>query len=269
MKSPFPGMDPYLEAHWGDVHTSFVTYARDQLQTQMPRELRVRVEEHVTLQVSAADGNGAANQRGRFPDVRIVEHSGGGAEHPPRPAVALAEPRVIPLQWEETRTQRSIRILDTQSGHRVVTAIEVLSPANKVGADERNQYLGRQQDLLDAGVSLVEVDLLRGGRYVLAVPANALGPPDREPYRACIIRGYHPGQAEMYHFSLRERLPAIPIPLRENDPDAYLDLQEVINKCYENGGYDVDINYRRDADPPLRGDDAAWADQLLREKGLR
>ncbi|MGO9470092.1 MAG: DUF4058 family protein, partial [Isosphaeraceae bacterium] len=20
MKSPFPGMDPYLERHWGDVH---------------------------------------------------------------------------------------------------------------------------------------------------------------------------------------------------------------------------------------------------------
>jgi hypothetical protein len=32
MKSPFPGMDPYLEEHWRDVHHSFLTYARDELQ---------------------------------------------------------------------------------------------------------------------------------------------------------------------------------------------------------------------------------------------
>ena len=50
MKSPFPGMDPYLESYWGDVHTSLVTYARDQLRPQLPKDLRVRVEEHVTAQ---------------------------------------------------------------------------------------------------------------------------------------------------------------------------------------------------------------------------
>ena len=31
MASPFPGMDPYLEAHWGDIHASLIIYARDQL----------------------------------------------------------------------------------------------------------------------------------------------------------------------------------------------------------------------------------------------
>lgn len=35
MASPFPGMDPYLEQHWGDVHPSFITYARDQLQPHL------------------------------------------------------------------------------------------------------------------------------------------------------------------------------------------------------------------------------------------
>ena len=32
MPSPFPGMDPYLEAHWRDVHASLIIYARDALQ---------------------------------------------------------------------------------------------------------------------------------------------------------------------------------------------------------------------------------------------
>ena len=73
---------------------------------------------------------------------------------------------------------------------------------------------------------------------------------------------------EVYRVPLRERLPIIPIPLRETDPDAVLDLQAILDQCYENGGYD-DLNYAVDPDPPLDPEDAAWADTLLREKGLR
>ena len=31
MKSPFPGMDPYLEQFWGDVHTTMAVFMREQL----------------------------------------------------------------------------------------------------------------------------------------------------------------------------------------------------------------------------------------------
>jgi hypothetical protein len=34
MKSPFPGMDPWLEAHWGDVHARLIVEASNQLQRQ-------------------------------------------------------------------------------------------------------------------------------------------------------------------------------------------------------------------------------------------
>ncbi len=44
-KNPFPGMNPWLEEHWGDVHTSLTTYARDQLQPRLPPGLRARIEE--------------------------------------------------------------------------------------------------------------------------------------------------------------------------------------------------------------------------------
>src|SRR5438105_4713913 len=45
MKSPFPGMDPFLEQYWGDVHHSLIQYARDTMQPQLPADLRARVEE--------------------------------------------------------------------------------------------------------------------------------------------------------------------------------------------------------------------------------
>ena len=49
MPSPFPGMDPYLERHWGDVHTRLITYSSDQLQTVLPKDLRARVQERVVV----------------------------------------------------------------------------------------------------------------------------------------------------------------------------------------------------------------------------
>src|SRR4029453_13394738 len=39
MKSPFPGMDPYLERHWLDIHTSFVTSSCDSLKQKLPANL--------------------------------------------------------------------------------------------------------------------------------------------------------------------------------------------------------------------------------------
>ncbi len=66
MSSPFPGMDPYLEQHWGDVHTSLVIYARNQLQKVLPKDLRARVEERVVI-------TGLGRPRLLFPDVRVIE----------------------------------------------------------------------------------------------------------------------------------------------------------------------------------------------------
>ena len=55
MQGPFPGMDPYLEQHWGDVHHRLITYASDQLQTKLPDDLRARVEEREFAESEADD----------------------------------------------------------------------------------------------------------------------------------------------------------------------------------------------------------------------
>jgi Protein of unknown function (DUF4058) len=67
MASPFPGMDPYLEQHWGDVHHRFITYASDQLAKVLPRDLRARVEERVF--VESPDNS----YRPIVLDVRVIE----------------------------------------------------------------------------------------------------------------------------------------------------------------------------------------------------
>ena len=55
MKSPFPGMDPYLERYWGDVHAKLMVYACDQINECLPKDLLARVEE--TVYVDADDGD--------------------------------------------------------------------------------------------------------------------------------------------------------------------------------------------------------------------
>ncbi len=168
-----------------------------------------------------------------------------------------------------TKTLRSLRIIDTRSGNRLVTAIEFLSLANKSEPAGRAAYRRKQAELREARVNLVEIDLLRDGEYVLAVPMHQVPLPYLAPYRICVTRGCRPGEAEVYRVSLRERLPIFRVPLRESDTDVHLDLQALIDRAYEDGGYAHDIDYRVDPQPPLQGDDADWADALLREKGLR
>ena len=50
VKSPLPGMDPWLEQHWGDIHQSLVTYVRDALQPNLPGGLRARMQERVLVE---------------------------------------------------------------------------------------------------------------------------------------------------------------------------------------------------------------------------
>jgi hypothetical protein len=47
MKCPFPGMDPYLERHWGDVHSDLIAQTRTTLNGELPPDLIARTEERV------------------------------------------------------------------------------------------------------------------------------------------------------------------------------------------------------------------------------
>src|SRR5260370_5277693 len=164
MASPFPGMDPYLESHWGDIHHGLITYARDQLQIKLPPGVRARVEERVFVE----SGNGA--DRSIYPDVHVVEHyRETGTSVAAETGLAVAEPLVIHIP-DEPVTQGFIEIIDVSSGNRVITVIEVLSPSNKLPGPGQDLYLRKQQDLMQGEVSLVEVNLLRAGQWIVAVP---------------------------------------------------------------------------------------------------
>src|SRR5437667_11677851 len=96
MKSPFPGMDPYLEQHWRDVHHNLITFTQGALNEQLPTGLIARVEERVFL--ASEEGFG----RSLYPDIRVVEQPRGQEQPAAATAtLALAEPATIQMPREQ------------------------------------------------------------------------------------------------------------------------------------------------------------------------
>jgi Protein of unknown function (DUF4058) len=263
MPSPFPGMDPYLEAHWRDVHTALIIYTRDALQGRLPDSLRARVEERVLLETP----EGVSNY-GVYPDVRVVEYPSKRRGKSALATIAVAEPFIIPIDME-TVTEQYLQIIDTASGNRIVTIIEFLSPSNKEPGANRNQYLQKRKQIYDSDASMVEIDLVRAGEHILEAPRDAALPGANAPYMVCVRRAWVRNKLEVYSIGLRHRLPAIRIPLRESDDDVPLELQALIDQCYENGAYEGTINYLDNPLPALTRSDAHWADEMLAKKGFR
>ncbi|MEX0702579.1 MAG: DUF4058 family protein [Planctomycetales bacterium] len=269
MRSPFPGMDPWLEFHWRDVHSRLVVYAGDQIQAKLPKQLIARIEEGVSIDYGEQS---LSRPRSVAPDVSVVEHepafedggAAGGVATLVETEVA-AEPVIVPAG--DDVLDRHVTIIDPSSGNRVVTAIEFLSPSNK-RIPGQLEYARKQQEYLAGGVNLVEIDLVRGGDFTLAVHSESIPHTYRTPYQVCVRRATSPREAEIYRVPFRDKLPAIRIPLRPTDRDIRLGLQSLIDQCYERGRYDL-IDYTQELIPPLPAGDAQWVDDLLRAAGRR
>jgi hypothetical protein len=252
-------MDPYLEQHWQDVHARLILYACDQLEEQLPSNLIARVEERVVLEAEDLD------QRSIYPDVKVVERQSrrsAGAGEPSRASVM--EPVIVHYRAEPA-TETFINILDPAAALRLVTVIEILSLANKLPGEGQRQYRQKQRELHAAGVSLVEIDLLRAGQRVLSLPVAKMPRQLRTTYQVCVRRGWKPDAFEVYPLSLRQRLPAVRIPLRETDEDVHLDLQAILDQAYRKGRYHATIDYHEAPAPPLRGEDARWVKAVLKK----
>ncbi len=87
-------------------------------------------------------------------------------------------------------------------------------------------------------------------------------------YVVLVNRAWRRLAYQVFPFTLREPLPCIPVPLKQGEAEVPLDLQFVFNRAYDGGPYRLGaVDYTQPPDPPLSGDDAEWAERLLRERG--
>jgi hypothetical protein len=261
-------MDPFLEHHllWPGVHNQLIVYLTRTLNQRIPKHYVARIEERLYV---------VQPERAVYPDVILKKRRRRSrADLQPaaqNTAVALAgdPPWEILIEREEVR-EPYIDIIEVPAQRRVVTTIEILSPANKAsGSEGRRQYQAKQEEILAGPVHLLEIDLLRGGSHTVVVPRELILVRGSWDYLVSLSRGGQRHRGEVWAITLKQRLPRIRVPLAGKDPDVIVDLQELLNHAYDDGAYDREIDYRGNPSPPLTGADADWADALLRQAGLR
>jgi hypothetical protein len=261
MPIPFPGMDPYLERqpHWRDLHHRLITAISDVLMPQVAPDYYVAIEERVTT-IEVARGENVREPDAAIISTRPIRAPSGGvavAEAPAATAIRVTLPRY------ETVREGYLEIRSIPN-HVVVTAIEVLSPTNKLASDGRQEYEKKRRAVLSSVTSLVEIDLLRAGEPMRMEPA----PPS--DYRILVSRSWEHPEASLHPFGIREAIPRITVPLQWNEAEVSLAVGELLAQVYDRARYDLRVDYQAaPPEPALSVEDAAWVEALLREKGIR
>jgi hypothetical protein len=264
MKSPFPGMDPYIEERglWEDFHHGLIHEIKCALARAVPERYVVRTKERSYLVLVEAE---AKDSHPFILDVSVTSPRSSKRPKKKPGSAALAEPEVendpvvMRAFIEEEHRETFVEIYEADPDQRLVTSIEVLSPSNKrPGTPGWDLYLRKRQSLLLGGVNLVEIDLLRGGQRM-----PMLDPWPTSPYTLMVARAKKAQLCKVWRAYYLRPLPAIPIPLAKPDPDILLGLQPLLDRIYEESRYARSIDYSKPLTPPLGPEETAWLEQRL------
>jgi hypothetical protein len=254
----FPGMDPYLElpSLWTDFHSRFIVYLAEHLRPLLRPRYIASVQTRVFIE---------GPDQARFPDVGIQRTliARPAAVRAVMEADAPLEIRVSELEIEETYLQ----ILDLQTSQRVVTVLEAVSPTNKYNGPGRDAYVAKQSEVRRSDAHLVEIDLLRTGPHVLAVPERLVRGRGAYDYLICVNRAEGKRSSfQVYPFRVTQRSRRFRCPLAPGDDDVVVDLQTVVERTYDFGGYEDLLRHDQPCVPPLSPEDQAWANSLIQQK---
>jgi hypothetical protein len=268
MQSPFPGMNPYLEApgRWQEFHSRLIVatlaVSAKQRADDLGPKLRPKYRAAVELRIYE-DASDELTLIGR-PDTTVFR-----AMPSTEPTtslltgVATVEPVIVEVPLPEEIRERYLEIREVASGE-VVTTLELLSPSNKRPGKGRSLYEEKRLAILGSRTHLVEVDLIRTFN-----PLPIRGNVQPSTYRILVSRSHDRPRAALYPFGMANPIPPIPIPLKPTEPEPTLDLQSLLQQVYDRAGYDLEIDYAQDPIPPLQGEDAEWVNALLRKNQLR
>jgi hypothetical protein len=227
MPSPFPGMDPYLED--------------EKLWPEFHHQL-------ITCLYQILLPGLVDRYRARVGQRRYVTE----------------QPLFTSVVREEHR-EEFVEIRQRNDG-RLVTLLDVVSPANKTTEQGREAYLEKRRESKTAGAHLVEIDLVLQGVSMLDYSREGL--PDWD-YAVTVTRANHPDRFEIYTATLEKRLPRFRLPLAGDDRDTVVDLHTTFTRSYDQGGFATKIDYEQDPTTALTGEDRQWLCNHLKQQNRR
>jgi hypothetical protein len=250
MPSPFPGMDPYIEASsiWADFHTRLVSETRNVLNARLPDRYIAAIDLHVWLHEPSAEERTLVGR----PDAFVADTA------PPRPNRTVTAPETYILPASRRQGAKFVTILDNEQ-REVVSVVQLLSPSNKSASPDRDQYLLKRNEYIAKGVNLLEIDLLRRGQRM---PLSEPAPPPSD-YVFALFRAADWPRFGVWRLGLRDPLPILPVPLRTGEPDVEVPLADCFTRVYDNARLDRRLNYQSAIVPALSDADAAWARELI------
>ncbi|ETX01189.1 MAG: hypothetical protein ETSY1_08380 [Candidatus Entotheonella factor] len=275
MPSPFPGMDPYLEGYlWPDVHHALSSEIRRRLAPQVRPRYAVRIEV-----ATYHDENPESEIGIMYPDIEIWRRrsapqalagvspvSSGTDIAAAERESTITQPITIPLLGYEVRIA-TVEVYDAIQ-NQLITSIEIISPYNK-REPGLGKYREKQRRLREAGVHLLEIDLIRRGQRPAKTGAVVTDHDIFDAhYLTTLVRG-GASSLEAWPVNVQEPLPVVAVPLRPPDHDVPLDLAAVLTTIYDEAGYDLSIDYNQNPPPPeFNAQTCEWMRQHLQETGL-
>lgn len=243
MPSPFPGMDPFLEGYlWPDVHHELASAIKATIAPQISPKYVARINLYTVEDTHPEEDVGIM-----YPDVEVLKkrnrleeprktYAGkkDGDFSPPTLTISAGGPVEVRIPMVEIRDRE---------GNRLITAVEIVSPVNK-RSPGLVPYRKKRRRLYEAGVHLLEIDLLRRGERPFVHPFLP-----KSHYLVTLVRAGS-GRSDIWALNVRDRLPVLPVPLLPPDPDARLDLQEALDAVYDRSLYRLSVNYEETPPPP-------------------
>jgi hypothetical protein len=177
----------------------------------------------------------------------------------------VSEQALFTSVLREEHTEALVEIRQRTDG-RLITLLEVMSPANKMCDAGRQAYLARRQEAKSAKANIVEVDLVLQGTSLVDYSRDGLPSWD---YAVFVSRAAQPDRYEIFPATLPKRLPKFRLPLAADDRDTVIDLQAAFARAYDQGDFAKHINYDRDPPTKLGDENRDWLRQRLHEQQKR
>jgi hypothetical protein len=224
----YPGVNTHLNSFllqpdggWESFHARHISDIVTTIDKLLPPNYYATTEK--SLQISEI-GLDAIFQRRTRPDVSLYQTS---PTQQPSPSVEVAPTLSLPLEeiyTDEDDYLPSAVIYEVQDGKipgKLVTRLEVLSPANKPFNDGYRQYLTKRVETLRSGIRLVEIDYVHEHLSPIAyLPRYRDQEANATPYMITVsdptpVEGSP--KLDVYAFGIEDTVPKAVVPLLGSD----------------------------------------------------
>jgi hypothetical protein len=266
IRNQYHGINPHLHSQWqaeGGWNAFHQTHISD-LMKGMKAELRplgYTAELVKSLQIRRYDDVPLGRSES---DVAILDHDpirsafpGGMAAEVGSATQVLTLAAALGFQDASEREFNAIGIyrvpMQRDAGHYLVAWIELLSPSNKAGGADAEDYQRKRFKLLQSGLVFVELDYLHESAPTIEGvtayrPHGEQPPPDHaHPYRIIVMDSRHnrwDAPVWVTSIPVDSPLPTVAIPLNAGDV-FHFDFGKPYRKTFEEAFLGDDVDYRQ------------------------